>query len=72
MKRNFRRQSGSGRKTSTFCAMGDARAGTYIECVCRDGSTCRGHWYNSVVPVEGVLSCSCCPDVDEDDVKIVT
>jgi len=52
--------------------MGDARAGTYIECVCRDGSTCRGHWYNSVVPVEGVLSCSCCPDVDEDDVKIVT
>ena len=71
MKRNFRRQSGSRRKASASCAMGSARDGVYIECVCRDGTTCRGHWWNVVVPEQGYLSCSCCPDVDEDDVKII-
>ena len=74
MKRNFRRQSGrttsGSRKSSASCAMGDARAGIWIECVCSDGSTCRGHWWNVIYPEQGYLSCSCCSDVDEDMVKI--
>lgn len=79
MKRNFRRQSGQAqmkprgqRKTSAY-AQQDIRlprAGNWIECACSDGSTCRGHWWNVIVPEQGYLSCSCCPDVEEDMVKI--
>ena len=69
--RNFRGQSGrpsrGGAKTKRYFTTSSGvgrEGGVGIECVCGGGRTCRGWWYNEIIPANGNMDCSCCTQSD--------